>query len=81
MIEGKGEQRVESRGSSSDKTVHQGWLSDVLGHSSATVEAKTYRQSDYVPTWFSDNCIFNVSRSEEKESDLNPRNVVICRLN
>ena len=58
--------------------LHQGWLSDVLGHSSATVEAKTYRQSDYAPTWFPDNWIFNVSRSEEKESDLNPRNV--CRL-
>ena len=72
------EWRAEDTGSSSDKTVHQGWLSDVLGHSSAAVEAKTYRQSDYAPTWFPDNWIFNVSRSEEKESDLNPRNV--CHL-
>ena len=43
------EWRAEDTGSSSDKTVHQGWLSDVLGHSSTTVEAKTYRQSDYAP--------------------------------
>ena len=72
------EWRAEDTGSSSDKTVTRAGCQMYWVIPLPLLTLKTHRQSDYVPTSFYDNWMFNVSRSEEKESDLNPRNV--CHL-